>query len=319
MIATCAPRSFVYWCYGLQIVSRIPLAELSGLGEMDSSFSVRALPDTEVAIRLAPIQSETKPPAAGLRFHRISDRESLLEQKGVGRFLVRNGREIVVDPDPDVSPRDLRLYLLGSVLGTLLHQRRFLPLHANAIAVDRHVVAFVGDSGAGKSTLAAHFQRAGYDVLADDICVVSFDDGMQPLVWPGLPRIKLWHDTLCAFGRDAGSLEEVTADAGKFYLPPTAQTAVHPRPLRAVYVLASAPRGGEGSIQRLRGRAAFQAMSANIYRREPLRAMGLTRQAFDLTAALLRHTAVYRATRPWGFDVFDAEAARLEQHFRCAS
>ena len=38
-------------------------------------------------------------------------------------------------------------------MGALLMQRKILPLHGSAIAIDGKAYAFVGDSGAGKSTL----------------------------------------------------------------------------------------------------------------------------------------------------------------------
>ncbi|MCP4397035.1 MAG: hypothetical protein GY801_07015 [bacterium] len=76
---------------------------------------------------------------------------------------------------------------IASELGALLHQRELLPLHGSAIKVNDGVCVFVGLSGNGKSTVAAAFRQRGYQVLADDVCVVSIrEDGLPP----GDPRVS---------------------------------------------------------------------------------------------------------------------------------
>ena len=64
---------------------------------------------------------------------------------------------------------DIRVFLLGSCLGALLHQRGVLALHASAIETDQGAVLFMGDSGMGKSTTLQAFIKRGYKMLADDI------------------------------------------------------------------------------------------------------------------------------------------------------
>ena len=57
--------------------------------------------------------------------------------------------------------------------GALLMQRKILPLHGSAVAIDGKAYAIVGDSGAGKSTLASAFLNKGYQLLSDDVIAVS--------------------------------------------------------------------------------------------------------------------------------------------------
>ena len=100
----------------------------------------------------------------------------------------------------------MRLYLLGSAMGMLLHQRglfRSTPMPSRSTA---RRFAFMGHSGAGKSTLAAWFHDEGYRILADDVSVIGFGEGGQPTVRPGLPRLRLWRDALDATGRDPGDI-----------------------------------------------------------------------------------------------------------------
>ena len=57
-------------------------------------------------------------------------------------------------------------------MGAILMQRKILPLHGSAIAIDGKAYAIVGDSGAGKSTLASAFLKRGYQLLSDDVITV---------------------------------------------------------------------------------------------------------------------------------------------------
>src|SRR5687768_4578943 len=144
-----------YSLFGLNAVSEIALPELWP-GDPQAS------PD--VVVRFGPVPCEDEP-KHGLVV--LSEGEALLVVPGVGRYLMRAGREMIVEADAGSSERNLRLYLLGSAFAALLHQRGLLPLHANAIIVDGRVIAFMGHPGAGKSTMAAWFHDRGFGILSD--------------------------------------------------------------------------------------------------------------------------------------------------------
>ena len=116
---------------------------------------------------------------------------ALLVVDKTARYFVADGSRIVVQPEEGASSRNVRLFLLGSAFGLLLHQRGLLPLHANAVEIDGRAVAFAGGPGAGKSTLAAWFSDRGFALIADDVAVIDFE-GKTPIIQPGLPRLRLW-------------------------------------------------------------------------------------------------------------------------------
>ena len=82
-------------------------------------------------------------------------------------------------------------------MGTILMQRKMLPLHGSAIEIDGKVYAIVGDSGAGKSTLASAFLKQGYKLVSDDVIAVSLSqENSIPYVTPAYPQQKLWQESL---------------------------------------------------------------------------------------------------------------------------
>jgi hypothetical protein len=244
----------------------------------------------------------------------VAGEDALLTIAGTARYLVRRGGEIVVDPLAGSSERLVRLFLLGSALGILCHQRGLLPLHANAIVVGDGACAFAGPSGAGKSTLAAYFSRAGHAVLCDDVCVVDLDGAGVPMAWPGLPRLKLWGDASSKFGHDPDRLDRVAEGVDKYQIALPASDAARPVPLRRLYLLGRSEEGGASEIVRLRGRSAMEVIMTQTYRASYLPALGLAARHFRQCAALAASIEVYAAPRAWGYELFDREAGRLARH-----
>lgn len=302
------PAVELYSCFDFTLRSEIPLPELHP--------AERGAEDVQVDIRIGAVP-ETLPgapaPVHGLQ---VCGDDAMFRAPGVGRYLIRGGREIVVEPAPGGSARNLRLFLLGSALGILCHRRGLFLLHANAIVSDGAAFAFAGASGAGKSTLAAHFERAGYPVLCDDVCAISFDAAGRPLAWPGVPRLKLWGDAALAFGHARETLDVAVDGLDKYHVPLAARSRRDPAPLKRLYVLGRAAPGEASGISRLHGTQAMEALLEQRYRGQYLGALGLAQRHFRQCAALLAQVEVHAASRAWGYDVFEREAAGFERHIR---
>jgi hypothetical protein len=231
----------------------------------------------------------------------------------VGRFLVRDGREMLVEPHPGVPDGNVRAYLLGSAMGALLQQRGLLPLHASAVAIDGRAVAFIAPAGSGKSTMAMHLQHRGHRVICDDICAVEVGDGMA-LLRPGLRNLKLWRASLGAIARTPDGLEPVLADMDKYRVPIDASGDApgedHAFDLAAVVLLGW---GDELSIAPLPGAEAVGALIANTFRGQlvaPMRRQAAHwRQCLDLFNAV----GVHRLIRPRALDRLDQASACIEK------
>jgi hypothetical protein len=287
--------------FGLTLRSELPLDELP---------PAPAGATADIVIRYG----ETGAPAEGTRGYSASEQGTLLRVPKVARYLIRDGREIVVEPAAGAPGHNVRLFLLGSALGALLHQRGLLPLHANAIEMDGSAIAFSGHSGAGKSTIAAWFHDRGHRILTDDVCVIGFDAAGRALAYPGIPRLRLWREALEATGRDAAEYRR-SFDSMDKYDVPSERHALEPLPLAAIYLLRQAEADAAGpSIDRLQGVDAVETIVTNTYRGAYLRTIGRTGEHLAACLRVARQVPVFRAARLWGFDRFDAQAEALRAH-----
>jgi hypothetical protein len=294
------PETHIYRLFGLNLRSEIGLAGLAPSVESGAA---------DVEIGLGKIPSAESPPG-----YSATPEGTLLTITKVGRYLIRDGREIVIEPAAGASERNLRLFLLGSAVGALLHQRGLLPLHANAIDVGGRAVAFSGHSGAGKSTIAAWFHDRGHPILADDVCVIGFDEAGRALAYPGIPRLRLWREALEASGRDAGAYDRSFDDTEKYDVPTNSEAGLKPLPLAAIYLLRKAEDGLDSSIERLTGVEAVDTLLSNTYRGGYLRTIGRTGEHLSACLRVVRAVPVFRAQRLWGFERFDEQARRLHDH-----
>ncbi len=221
--------------YGLTIHSAVPLPELSPADP--------AAP-ADLTIRFGPVPD--LPPYIGLSatFY-PSPADIRLGFGDAGKYAVRAGREIVLDPLPDADARVLRLYLLGPALALALHQRGWLALHASAVAVGGRAVGFLGAPREGKSTIAAALHQRGPDLVTDDVVAVAVPPAPQPgqplMVYPGFPQLKLWPEAVTGLGDDPAALPTLRPDLGKLAHRLTTGFNATPLPLGRLYVLAEGP------------------------------------------------------------------------------
>jgi hypothetical protein len=290
-----------YALFGLTIASDIPLP------------LPPAAPDSAIDVTIVegPVEVEGE---HGWGYAEVSG-GTLLSVETVGRFLICGGRRIVVAPGTGASDRNIRLFLLGSAFGALLHQRGLMPLHANAVVVEGRAFAFCGHSGAGKSTMAAWFHDRGHPILADDVCVIGFGPDGAPLAYPGVPRLRLWRQALEESGRFVDDYERSFDALDKYDVPIAGEDRTEPVPLAAVYLLAKAEEDAEaGAIHRLTGIDAVETLVSNTYRGAYLASIGGTGPHLAACVRIAKSVPIFRAARRWGFDAFDAEAGRLHDH-----
>lgn len=217
----------------------------------------------------------------------------LLRVRRVAQYLVRDGAEIVVDPVPGSETDAVRLFLIRTAFGALLHQRGILPLHASGIATPQGAMVFAGRSGSGKSTLAAVFQRRGYGVIADELCAVRVDE--PPLVQPASPHLMLWADALGRFEIETIGLRRARPELQKYWLPLGHAFAREPLPVNTVFFLTN---GGKLELEPLDGRDKVMALAGNTYRRLFSSDMKLSVEDSRKVKAVARQSRMIRVKVP---------------------
>jgi hypothetical protein len=235
-----------------------------------------------------------------------------LEVRGVGRYIASDGALIRVAVEPGAKSEDIRLYLLGAMMGVILHQRGFYPLHASCVALNGGGIAFAGPSGVGKSTLVASLVRRGASFVTDDICAMAPVNGGEPAVWPGAASVKLDESGLASASGPVADLAPAGGNRGKYQLPIDAVIDwATPVPLRRVYLI----RDGEGPprLERLSGLEATSALVEETYFLVYAAALGLTPQVFRWAAEVARTVSVSTLVRPNGLEHLPAVLDMIER------
>jgi hypothetical protein len=291
--------AYTYTIYGFVVRSEFPCPELAVSDKKP-----------EVLLRYGEISER---PAEALKANQPTQTPPpfLLHVPAVAKYLVRGGCEIVIERAANSLESDIRLWLFGSAFSALLKQRGMLALHASGIATEAGAVLFSGPSGIGKSTLVTAFIQRGYRMLADDVIGITTQENKKPLVMPGIPRVKLWEDSMDRLGIDATYCRRLRPGVAKYNVPMRHDSARRPLPLRRVYVIQI--RDGERpKIEHLTKLDAFKAILEHTHREQFLDILGGRENHFRIVAEMLRSVEVCCICRPGREFWVDELVDRLE-------
>ena len=298
------PVAGVYLIGGITLISEIPLPELPLIQHQSAT-------PHPVHVRLGAVPNQL-PGAVELDpYCFATPTQYLLNIQGIARYLVNEGREIVIDPDDSAPALDVRAYLLGSIFVVLCQQRGLLPLHASAIGGKSGVVAFLANSGQGKSTLAAHLAQRGFRVLADDVCLIDATQQGSAMVIPTAPWLKLWRNSLENLGRGAEGLDRVFSEDDKYRLP-LASTST-PEPIFKLIFLeghdVSSVTTEIEEVPRVQAVPLLMNLTHHAY---ILEATGQQEENFLRCGRVLSQARAYRLVRPWGLMHLESTIDALE-------
>lgn len=277
-----------YKVFGLQVASEIELDEVpKGNGEID------------VHIRRAVVE---RPKDAVYENEVFGVKEQLfyLQIEGVGRFQVEDGVRILVDPDPEATTEQLKLYLLGSCLGSLLHQRQVLPLHGSVLDVAGSGVLITGLSGAGKSTIANALIARGYPFVTDDVAAVTFE-AETPFVHLAYPSQKLWEDVVARWDIGAERIVNRHVEGRtKFSVVRKRDFATHGVPLR--YMIEIVPTDDVTDLQMtaVTGMEKIKTLISHTYRTELVAHLRPNGAYLQHIMQLAGQIQLFRVKRPIG-------------------
>lgn len=217
----------------------------------------------------------------------------------VATYVVQDGKKIIVSSMGGADEDQVRLYILGTCMGALLMQRKILPLHGSAVAINGKAYAFVGEQGAGKSTLAAAFLERGYKLLSDDVIGVSLNEEGIPQVTPSYPQQKLWEDCLGHFDMETSHYRPLFERETKFSVPVHDQFLDKPLPLEGVFELVKKGNcSGKVELHPIQKLERLHTLFNHTYRNYLIQRFGLMEWHFQFLTRFVNKIDLAQLQRP---------------------
>jgi hypothetical protein len=283
-------KKVIYKAFGFSVISEILLPEL---------------PHIEIKVGL--IDIEVKIEDLTKKWLELSDdhntfviKENLVmfQVPDVATFAIKDGRRIAVSPLEENEEDVIRLYILGTCMGAILMQRKILPLHGSAVAINGKAYAFVGDSGSGKSTTASALLNQGYQLLSDDVIAISLSqDESIPLVTPSYPQQKLWQDSLNILGMESNDYRPIYGRENKYCIPVSSKFFSEQIPLAGLFELIKTDNK-KIEIRQIDKLKRFYTLYYNTYQNCFIQNLGLMDWHFNTTAKIVDKIDIYQIQRP---------------------
>jgi hypothetical protein len=279
----------IYQAFGLNIKSEFSLPEL---------FKAENLGNIDVVIERKDLSNQWNNWAEAGKNYITRGSEVLFQVPNTSLFSIQEGSRIAVSPMNAASEDKIRLYLLGTCMAILLMQRKFIPLHGSAVAINGKAYAFVGERGAGKSTIASAFIKDGYKLLTDDIISVTNQKDNEPYVIPSYPQQKLWQESLKEFGLEFEGFKPLFDRETKYAVPVEKEFHSEPLPLAGVFELIKVPEVENISIKPIEGLGRLHILYAHTFRQFLLNRIGIREWHFHTTALFAQKLDIYQMKRP---------------------
>ena len=226
-----------------------------------------------------------------------STEKSLIRIEDVADFEIRGGRQIRIWPAARATQKDIEIFLFGPAWATLCHQRGMLPIHASAIVTGKGITAIAGHSGAGKSTTAGWLHSLGYELIADDILPVSFNQYSIPGAWPYLRRLKLHRDPIIQLAFTPVGIVSETLDPEKYFVRPRHIGDDKWRRLERLYLLENEATDSNAPIEQITGADAVRVLVDQTYHFNFVLGTRRFGDHLALCARLASKTLIYRVRR----------------------
>jgi hypothetical protein len=277
--------NYYYKVYGLNIGSELELPELSPVQniKVDVTIGFGKVPEHLPEVR-----------GSGVLFEAAFN-DFLFKFEGIGRYRVQDGSRIIIQPEREALPAEIRLVLLGSSIGALLHQRGMLAIHGSAITDGKQTTILSGPSGVGKSTLAAGLLELGYSVIADDISVIGQNEKQHFIVESGIPHLKLWKDVLAHLNK-TDDFSKVRPQLEKYRIPiPVLEEET---PSLSKIVILSPSNSTDFSYSEILGRDKFHLLRNTTYRLQFIDKMNKTEVHYRNLSQVVNSVQMFHANRP---------------------
>ena len=286
-------KKYYYKVYNTTIETPFPIIELLEIPpqKVDLRIQEKKLPDSlEIVTTEGSFFQNTMQ-------YQIQGNKVFFTIENVGKYFIKNENEVFIHRVKGVSDSDICIYLLGTCFAYLNMLKGYFSLHGSAIKTENGCIIFTGDSGVGKSTTAAGFIAKGYEILSDDVCVISFDNLGKPIVYPAFPQLKLWDNSVEKLGFEKEGLNMVSKNWQKFRIP--TQGVFYDEPLPLIQIIELVPSDEpEIKLIPLHKFDKMTVLLKHTFRNYLIPSLGLEKQHFAFCSRLAAHIDVVKLERP---------------------
>lgn len=300
---------YYYRLYNLNIKSDFYLSELShseyeSLNNIDVNIICGKCPESISNIKVSNY------------YYTVSDKEAIFTTNECGKFYIKNGDTIIIEPIVEPDYQHLKAYLLSRSFALLMFQRNTVALHGSSILFDDKAYIFCGQSGAGKSTLSAGLTLKGYDLFSDDLSVIDFDNN-KPLIHCGFSHNKLCEDTMKYFNISSENLIKVDNFANKYALPTSKTFSDCTAEVNVLIELSinynNSNNDTSVSLTEVFGQEKLQTVFRNIFRNQLLNDVGLNPIYLKHCLNLSKNIRVFKLKRPNNLFTVDEQIRLIEK------
>jgi len=287
---------FSYCVHGLLVESGFALPELPAI---EQAGPAAVLDPRPVRLVMASLPGTIAHHAISKDGYLIGDRQVFMSLTSGIRCLVEDGNTVTIDPGSDELIPAARLFALSAGIGSLLHQRGYIPIHCAAVETTAGCVIFAGNAGDGKSTLAASLSGAGFMLFTDDRLTLHSTDKSPYTAVPSAPVLHLFEDGAGLAGLDGSELAVNSYRFGKHVHLVPHRYAASPRPVAGLYFTdwhedaSNAP-----AIAAMASIDAMMRLRRDISLAHLVELLGQEKQFLPWAAGLCRSVPVFSLKRP---------------------
>jgi hypothetical protein len=303
-----------YVVNGIHIDSDMPLAGMQQLGEVatgreDLLVQRRTTPRLADLMDMTPVYRSRHQLPNGeplCTIYRLPDGDVYCVGTRRLEYVLAGNRVDYCVIDPAWAPA-AAIFLVNFILSSWAEVNGILTLHASAVVLDGHAVAFSAASHAGKSSLATAFVRSGCPFITDDLLGVRYDETTDRFyAHPGQPHMRMWPDLVEALVGQPDDFERVLPHSVKRLVRIGAggwgSAASAPSPLSVLYVPERVSGLPDVDIRPLTGAEAMVALtqasfvaaiSLKVNRDQPARLRLFAQLAQQVSVRVLRYPSGY--------------------------
>lgn len=299
---------YFYKVYGLAIESELSIDELIVLDKQERE-------NIDVKISFETINPEIKEMINNGEIAMYEYNNMWFYINDTAIFHIVNGTHVYIDPCQEANYENIKIYILGAVLGMVLLQKNIIAIHGGGIFINNKGCVFTGDKGVGKSTLTTSLGKRGYKFISDDVCAIKTDDVNKYKICRGFAYHKLREDTMYNLGYDTLKATQFTSDEKikKYIIPAFDEFVNYDVPFEYIFEIC-VDNVNKVQVEEVIGTKKLDSMISNIFKIDMLYYSGGIQPAyFKKCVEIVKNIKYYKITRPRHIFSVDEQIKLVEE------